>query len=157
MTDNLMETGAYTAPTPNPDMQSLNRLVGSWKVSGGVEGIVTYRWMEGEFFLVQEVQLKQYGQDVKGIEIIGHVKPFGEEPSKDIKSRYYDSMGNTLDYVYEIDGDTLMIWGGEKGSPAYFKGEFSADGNVNSGRWVYPDGGGYASTMTRIETGAGAE
>ena len=24
----------------------------------------------------------------------------------------------TLDYVYEVDGDTLTIWGGEKGSPA---------------------------------------
>jgi len=40
------------------------------------------------------------------------------------------------------------IWAGEKGSPAYFKGQFSEDGNTLTGGWVYP-GGGYASRMTR--------
>jgi hypothetical protein len=59
-------------------------------------------------------------------------------------------MGNTLDYVYELEGDTLTIWGGEKGSPAYFRGTFSADGNSCAGAWVYPGGGGYESTMTRV-------
>jgi hypothetical protein len=59
-------------------------------------------------------------------------------------------MGNTLDYVYELEGDTLTIWGGEKGSPAYFKGKFSDDGDTQSGEWVYPGGGGYESTMTRV-------
>jgi hypothetical protein len=54
-----------------------------------------------------------------------------------------------LDYVYELDGDTLTIWGGEKGSPAYYRGTFSEDGNSATGAWVYP-GGGYESTMTRI-------
>lgn len=61
---------------------------------------------------------------------------------------HYDSQGNTLDYVYEVEGDTLTIWGGEKGSPADFRGTFSADGNVNDDEWVYTGGGGYQSTMT---------
>jgi hypothetical protein len=39
-------------------------------------------------------------------------------------------MGNTLDYVYEVEGDTLMIWGGERGSPAYYTGRCSDDGNT---------------------------
>jgi hypothetical protein len=39
-------------------------------------------------------------------------------------------VGNTLDYVYEVSGDTLFIWAGAKGSPAYFKGQFSDDGNA---------------------------
>ena len=73
------------------------------------------------------------------------------EPSADIKSRFYDSMGNTLDYVYELQGDTLTIWGGEKGSPAYYKGRFSQDGTSITGAWVYPGGGGYESTSTRVE------
>jgi hypothetical protein len=71
-------------------------------------------------------------------------------PSQDIKSRFYDNTGNTLDYVYELEGDTLTIWGGERGSPAYFKGAFSDDGDTVSGGWVYPDDGGYESTMTRV-------
>ena len=61
----------------------------------------------------------------------------------------YDAEGNTLDYVYEIEGDTLTIWGGEKGSPAFFRGEFTDDGRTNVGAWIYPGGGGYQSTMTR--------
>jgi hypothetical protein len=95
--------------------------------------------------------LSQGGHPVKGIEVIGHEQAFGGTPSEDIKSRIYDTMGNTFDYVYDPDGDTLTIWGGAKGSPAYFKGQFSADGNTLSGAWVYPDGGGYESTSTRVK------
>jgi hypothetical protein len=137
------------AAKPNPDMEGLNKLVGTWNVTGGAQGQVTYEWMEGGFFLLQHVDLEQDGQRLKGIEVIGHEQTFGAPPSEDIKSRYYDSMGNTLDYVYEVVGDTLTIWGGERGSPAYYKGRFSDDGNTCSGAWVYPGGGGYDSTMTR--------
>ena len=59
-------------------------------------------------------------------------------------------MGNTLDYVYELDGETLMIWSGGKGSPASYRATFSDDGNTLAGNWVYPGGGGYESTMTRV-------
>jgi hypothetical protein len=53
--------------------------------------------------------------------------------------------------VYEQEGETLTIWAGEKGSPAYYyKGTFSRDGNTLAGEWVYPGGGGYASTTTRV-------
>jgi len=38
----------------------------------------------------------------------------------------------------------------KKGSPAYYRGTFSADGNTATGEWVYPGGGGYKSSMTRI-------
>lgn len=43
----------------------------------------------------------------------------------------------------------LTIWAGERGSPAFYRGTFAADGNSCSGDWVYPGGGGYSSTMTR--------
>jgi hypothetical protein len=136
-------------PEPSLDLKALDRLVGTWDVSGGVNGRVVYEWLEGGFFLLQRVDLRQQdGQPIKGIEVIGHERPFGAEPSPEVKSRFYDSLGNTLDYVYELDGDVLTIWGGEKGSPAYYRGTFSQDGNSCAGAWVYP-GGGYESTMTR--------
>jgi hypothetical protein len=138
-------------PTPSPELKTLDRLVGTWVVSGGAEGTVTYEWMEGGFFLIQRFDLKHEGHDVKGIEIIGHLRPFGEEPSRDMQSRAYDNVGNTLDYVYEMDGDSLFIWAGQKGSPAYFKGDFSDDGQTNTGEWFYPGGGGYKSTMKRAK------
>lgn len=76
---------------------------------------------------------------------------FGEEPSRDIRSRIYDTTGNTFDYTYEVNDETLMIWGGEKGSPANYEGKWSDDGNTNVGAWHYPGGGGYESTMTRVK------
>lgn len=141
----------FVMPQPSPMMQRLDRLVGKWQVSGGAEGHVTYEWMEGRFFLLQYVTLEQYGMVIRGIEVIGHEHPFGGKPSDDIKSRFYDAMGNTLDYVYELESDVLTIWGGEKGSPVYFRGTFSNDGKTLDGSWVYPDGGGYTSTMIKVE------
>lgn len=142
----------YTHDTrPDAQLKALDRLVGTWRVSGGTEGTVTYRWLDGGFFLVQEVDMEQYGRRIKGVEMIGRLRSFGADaPSEDIWSRYYDSQGNTFDYVYELDGDTLTIWGGAKGSPAYYRGTFSADGDEVNGAWVYPGGGGYDSRMTRV-------
>jgi hypothetical protein len=119
-------------------------------MSGDVQGRVTFEWMEGGFFLIQRVDLGRPEHRIKGIEIIGHERPFGAEPSEEIKSRFYSNTGDTLDYVYELEGDNLTIWAGEKGSPAYAKGKFSEDGNKGTGEWVYP-GGGYSFTMTRVE------
>ena len=133
-------------PQPNPDLKSLDRLVGTWKVSGGVKGTVRYEWMPGGFFLFQHVDLG----DNKGLEVIGHEQKFGEAPGKDIQSRYYGSEGYTFDYVYELVEDTLTIWAGERGSPAYYQGIFSKDGHTLKGEWVYPGGGGYESTATRV-------
>jgi hypothetical protein len=148
----MAEYSQNEQPKPNPDLKSLDRLVGTWKQSGGISGEITYEWMEGGFFLIQRVDLQQDEQKIKGIEIIGHLQMFGEEPSKDIKSRFYSFLdGMTLDYVYEIVGDTLRIWGGERGSPAYYKGQFSKDGNTLTGGWVYPGGGGYEATTTRVK------
>ena len=140
-------------PQPNPDLKSLEPLIGTWQLTGDSRGTVRYSWLEGGFFLIQHFDFALYDHQVKGIEVIGHLQPFGAAPSVDIRSRAYDSVGNTLDYVYELRGDTLMIWGGEKGSPAYFKGVFSADGNSCNGGWSYPGGGGYTSNMTRINSG----
>jgi hypothetical protein len=146
----MADDATQQPPTPSPDLKRLDRLVGTWKVAGGAQGQVTYQWMDGGFFLLQDVDLEQDGQPITGIEIIGHERPFRAEPSPDITSRFYDSMGNTLVYVYELEGDTLTIWAGEKGSGAYYKGTFSDDHNTMTGDWVYPGGGGYESTMTRI-------
>jgi hypothetical protein len=134
---------------PSGAMAALDRLVGSWTVTGEAQGTVRYEWMPGRFFLLQHVELSQYGQQTTGLEVIGHLRPFGEPPSEEIHSRFFDSAGNTLDYVYELVGKTLTIWAGAKGSPAFYRGEFSDDDQTIRGDWVYPGGGGYSSTMTR--------
>jgi hypothetical protein len=91
-------------PRPNPNLKNLDRLVGTWEMSGEVQGKVTFEWMEGGFFLIQHVDLEHHGQEIRGIEIIGHERGFGAEPSEEIKSRFYSNTGDTLDYVYELEG-----------------------------------------------------
>ena len=158
MTDQTIDTQhapeTSETPTPAEDLKALGRLVGSWETTdptgeSGLRGTITYEWMEGGFFLVQRFDLEMEGHPVKGIEIIGHDRPYGAtESGPDLRSRVYDTIGNTLDYVYELEGDTLTIWGGEKGSPAYFRGTFTQDGDELKGGWVWP-GGGYKSDMKR--------
>jgi hypothetical protein len=148
--DDSYDEGSEAMPPPAEDLKALDRLVGTWRVTGGAEGTVTYEWMEGGYFLQQRVELEQYGQKIRGLEIIGHERTFGGQPSPDIRSRFYDSAGNTLDYVYELDGDTMTIWAGEKDSPAYYRATFDATGSRLSGSWVYPGGGGYDSSSRRI-------
>ncbi|MFD6098814.1 hypothetical protein ACFVWN_15565 [Nocardiopsis flavescens] len=135
---------------PSAAVTALERLVGTWEVTGGAAGTVRYEWMEGGFFLLQHVELEQFGAPVTGLEVIGNLHPFGEPVGTDVASRFYDARGNTFDYVYELVGDTLTIWAGARGGPAYFEGVFSADGSTVAGAWVYPGGGGYESTMTRV-------
>lgn len=94
-------------PQPNSDLAALDRLVGTWQLSGETEGTVTYEWMAGSFFLLRRASFTLHGHAVVSMEVIGHLQSFGEKPSPDIQSRAYDSLGNTLDYVYEIDRDTL--------------------------------------------------
>lgn len=150
MTDDGNTLGTQTAPQspqPNPDLKSLDRLVGTWAVSGGAEGTVRYEGTQGGYFLLQHVDL---GGN-KGLEVIGHEQKYGEEPSQDIRSRYYGfAEGETVDYTYDLKGDTLTIWSGERGSPAYYQGTFSDDGNTLTGAWHYPGGGGYASVSAKV-------
>jgi hypothetical protein len=146
----------YQEAVPNPDLQKLDRLVGTWAISdpsgkGEISGQVSYERVEGGFFLLQRFDLLHGEHRNKGVEYIGHFQLFGEEPSEEIKTRVFSFLdGMVLDYVYELEGDTLIIWAGAKGSPAYFKGQFSADGNTLTGAWVYP-GGGYESRMSRVK------
>ena len=131
---------------PNPDLKTLERLIGTWLVSGEAAGAVTYEWTEGQFFLLQHVDLG----GSKGLEVIGHERRYGEEPSVDIRSRYYGfADGETLDYTYEIVDDTLTIWMGDRGSPAYYRGTFDSAGDTLTGAWHYPGGGGYSTVSTR--------
>jgi hypothetical protein len=148
-----MSTSSDTEPVagsaPSPDLQALgDRLVGRWKVSGEAEGETSWEWMEGGFFLIQRGWARRAGSEQRYLQIIGCERPPGSEPAEAICGRLYTDHGDTLAYVCELDGDTMTIWMGEKGSPAVYTGTFSADGNTIEGAWEWP-GGGYKETMTR--------
>lgn len=126
--------------------KSLNRLVGTWAVEGpGTSGNVRYAWMQGDAFLVQTVDLVADGQPTRGVEYIGW-----DPQSQSLRSHFFSASGEILEYTYDLTADTLTIWFGGSDSPAKFVGTFDAGGNRNIGAWQWP-GGGYESTMTRIE------
>ncbi|MDO3703270.1 hypothetical protein Q3W71_16475 [Micromonospora sp. C28SCA-DRY-2] len=128
-------------------LRSLAVLVGTWRVSGwdgGEPGRVTYRWMEGGRFLIQEVDLGDDGDGTKGVEYIGFDTDTGT-----LRSHFFGQSGEILEYTYEVAGNRLTIWFGDRSSPARFEGTFNDDFTVNTGRWVWP-GGGYASTMVKV-------
>ena len=135
-------------------LRSLDRLVGTWTVSGpgGHGGEVRYAWADGGCWLVQHVDLRSADQEGgeghgeehdRGVEYIGWDETAGE-----LRSHFFGSRGELLEYTYRIEGDLLTIWFGGTDSPARYEGRFSAHGTVNAGAWQWP-GGGYASTMTR--------
>ena len=140
--------GAEVQPTTDPRtaaLGTLDRLVGAWSISGpdGLSGHVRYAWMDGGGFLVQEVDLSSAGERTRGVEYIGY-----DEASGELRSHFFGSGGEVLEYTYRLEGDLLTIWFGGTDSPARFDGRFSADGTANHGAWEWP-GGGYESTMTR--------
>jgi hypothetical protein len=157
MADNNSQT-EQSLLKPDARLKSLNRLVGLWNVDGDrISGTVNFEWLEGGFFLVQKVDLIHDRRKIKGIEYIGFEQGWEEmqqtildSSNKDITSHYFDNQGYTFTYTWEIEEDTLTIWGGTKGSPSKYLGKFSEDGNSNSGAWAWP-GGGYESTMTRVK------
>lgn len=135
----------------NPTLTTLNKLVGKWRISGDAKGMIEYRWAECGFFLIQDVNLEYSGKQIMGIEMIGHLQKVGEEPSKEIWSRFYHfTEGLTLDYVYELVDNTLTIWFEEKDSNNFYKGSFNEDGNTFKGAWQWP-GGGYSMVAKKVK------
>jgi hypothetical protein len=129
----------------HPAFRQLEPLLGRWHVTGeNITGQVTFAWLEGGFFLMQHVDLVHDGRPITGIEYIGY------DPASDtLRSHYFGNQSEVFEYTWEIVGDSLTIWGGERGSDFHYSGQLSVDGNTNAGRWQWP-GGGYASTMARI-------
>lgn len=141
---------AHNLPaTPNPALKKLEPLVGNWKLTGpGVDGALSFEWMEGGFFLIQQFDLQQNGHQ-KGIEYIGF-----DEDTQTLRSRLMQTNGSNFMYTYELEGNTLWVWFGEKGSESFSRATFSQDGNSYTGRWQWPESngrpGGYDYTAIRI-------
>lgn len=150
----------YQPNEPNPALRSLDKLVGTWTMKGResgpdgeIHGQVAFEWLEGGYFLVQHFDFDHIGKRIKGIEIIGYERNWGQDvPSQDCTSHVFSNTGDAFTYVYDVGDDTLTIWGGERGSPAAFKGKFSDDSNTITGAWEWP-GGGYQATLTRVRSG----
>jgi len=128
-----------------PALKTLEPFLGKWKVSGGfVEGTVSFEWLEGGYFLVQNIDIMHGNQVIKGLEYIGF-----DEDTQTLRSHYMDNNGSNFTYTWEVKGKTIRIWFGNKDSDNFFEGMFEDNGKSYSGNWQWP-GGGYEATMTRV-------
>src|SRR3989442_5720058 len=143
------QTEGAEAGDRNPGLEGLDKLVGTWNVSGETAGRITYEWMEGGFFLIAHGDTQQGGKRTRHIEIIGYDHHAGAAPADVMTSRLYTDRGDTLDYTHEVGDRSMTSSFGAKGAPALFKARWSDDGNTLTGAWEWP-GGGYTLTMRRM-------
>ena len=148
-TDQKEEPGALPR---NPGLEPLDKLVGTWKVSGETDGKLSYEWMEGGFFLIARGDTEQNGKRTTHIEIIGYEHNVGAEPADVLTSRLYTNTGDTLSYTHEVDEKGVTSWFGPKGSPSSFKARW-VDDDTLTGAWEWP-GGGYKLTLSRVSGGS---
>jgi hypothetical protein len=149
MADSNNHLAGRLPATPDPALRTLDRLVGTWTITGETfNGQTTFEWMDGGFYLVQRSQADHNGREFTAIEYVGF-----DQDTQTLRSHMMDSAGSNFTYTWQIDGDTLTIWFGDKDSDNFLTGTFSPDGDTNTGRWQWPDGKGgtdsYTATMTR--------
>jgi hypothetical protein len=144
MADNNNNLVADMPSTPNPALKKLERLLGTWKISSDfVTGTVRFEWMEGGFFMLQHVDFQRDDHKIKGIEYIGF-----DEDTQTLRSHLMDNNGSNFTYTWDLEGDTLRIWFGEKDSDNFYVGHFNDAGDSYAGRWQWP-GGGYEAVATK--------
>jgi hypothetical protein len=137
----LNETGSV----PNPALKKLSWLSGTWMVSGEAHGHVTFSWMEGGFFMVQDIDLI----GMKGIAFIGY-----NAESKKLESYYFGYNGRVLEGTCEISESKQIISVEMKAVKEKFDGKLSNGGQTISGRWRWlKDGKGLSCrvNLTRAD------
>ena len=126
-------------PTPDPALQRLDRLVGTWKMEGHlvgseettITGDATYRWLPGGFFLEQHVRLDFMGLEIESLELIGYDPQTGTFPS----TVFSNLSPSPLPYRWEVDEHTITISVSYGPLDATFHGRFSEDGETFGGGW----------------------
>jgi hypothetical protein len=146
---------AFAAPPPDPELERLEPLLGTWSAedhtldgvfgpSVPVRSTETFRWLDGGYFLVQEYETT-----------------FGDEPTqKGVNYWFYDSESGSFRIIFfsnngafseagnrysgRVAGGRLTLEG-----PARFQYELDDDGRIR----IDPDGALSVTWWLRDETG----
>lgn len=156
-----MGNGENTPPMdpsqPDPALKRLEKLVGTWKLTGrtlsskedNITGWTTFEWMPGRFFLKAVGEITFKGFLMQSLEIIAY------DPARKIfPSSVYSSMSGTVfSYQWDVQGTTVI----HSGLGATYTGTFSEDGTMLIGGWrpdegkESTDGAAYDATMIRVD------
>ncbi len=127
-------------PQPDPALKRLDKLVGTWTMKGhligsdvdNIVGRTTFQWLDGGFFLQQDVEIDFAGvMKIKSHELIGH-----DPETKAFSSHVYSNLSPAaLPYRWNVQDDALTIAVNYGPMNATFNGRFSEDGKTFSGGW----------------------
>lgn len=96
-------------PKPNPALKRLERLVGTWKLTGrtfdskvdNISGKVAIEWLPGGFFLQMRGMIRMDNFEVQSLEIVGY-----DAATKPFSAKVYSNMdGAPLKYQWNVKGD----------------------------------------------------
>jgi hypothetical protein len=127
------------APKPDPALERLNRLVGTWSMRGrpldsdedSIRGTTTFKWLSGGFFLAQDMDMDYAGTPIKSHELIGY-----DPNTRAFSSLVYSNMApDPWRYTWNVEGDELTITIKSGQMDATFTGRFAPDGKSFSGGW----------------------
>lgn len=125
-------------------LSRLDALVGEWETEFSFEarffgpgspavsgrgGRTTFRWFDGEFFLIQRATADEPSAP-NGIMIIG----VGPDPET-FEQHYYDSRGVARVYRMSLKEGIWKLWREAPGFHQRYSGAFSEDGNRITGAW----------------------
>jgi hypothetical protein len=126
--------------TPDPALRRLDVLVGEWRMTGNfvgsdeenIVGRVRFHWLEGGFFLVQDIEIDFAGQyQVKSHELIGY-----DAETRVFRSQAYSNLSPVpLPYIWDMHDNSLRISVSEPPLDATMKATISDDGNSFAGGW----------------------
>jgi Protein of unknown function (DUF1579) len=149
----------YSAPTPSPQTQRLDALVGRWRSEGHIVGDAPvpitgtdiYEWLPGGFFLVHHVDVKIGQQQVQALEIIGEYDPATDS----FTARAYDNLGDVTIMRARVDDQGVWTFtGGGDVAPVARPASADASGAVRSTLTVSADRSGMTARWERSDDGA---
>jgi len=159
------DSSETNTPSPDPALQRLERLVGTWTMKGrplgsdhdSINGRTTFSWLYGNegasFFLQQDMEMDYDGTEIRSHELIGY-----NPHTKAFSSQVYSNMApDPWPYDWDLRGDELFISIKKPPMDATFTGKFAPDGNSFSGSWRPNPGSdpainaGYDITVTRLK------
>lgn len=131
---------AQGPPTPDPALRALDTFVGTWSMKGhligsddeNIVGQSTFRWLDGGFFLLQDVELDFAGLfEVKSHELVCY-----DPETKAFSSLVFSNLSpSPLPYRWEVHDGAVTISVNYGPLDATFNGEMSEDRNTFSGGW----------------------
>ena len=145
--DDRRDSARPAGARPDPALERLDRLVGTWTLRGhlvgsdeeNITGEIRFQWLEGGFFLQQDAYIDFAGMfEVKARELIGYDPETGA-----FASHVYSNFSPApLPYTWDLHNGTLTISVSYGELDASFKGQFSADGESFSGGCAEPGADG---------------